>query len=428
MKKTNVLIFPAGEVNSVELHDALSHNVNIEVFGCSSEDRHGGFVFKNYMSGLPNIAEEAFIEKFNFLLNKWQIDFIFPTHDTVALFLVENQNKISAKVISADLRTAEICRDKKKTYAVFTDCGFCPVLYDGFTTFPVFIKPRNGQGGKGAKLIRDTDDIPADFSKHNYLICEYLPGEEFTVDCLTDSSGKLAACLPRLRKRMLAGICVNGEPAELTDEIREMAEGINSRLGLLGSWSLQIKGDKNGKLKLLEISARCAGSMCLTRARGVNLPLLSVYVAQGKQVSVFENRFKLKMDRTLISRYQLDCEIRRVYMDYDDTLVEGEYVCVPAIKFVYQCRNRGIKIILLTRHETDHDDTVEENMLSHSITPKLFHQIIKLEGFQKKKDYIRPDGSIFIDNSYQERKEVHDAFEIPVFDVEGIEVLDDWRC
>ncbi|MCI9101199.1 MAG: carbamoylphosphate synthase large subunit short form, partial [Lachnospiraceae bacterium] len=87
-----------------------------------------------------------------------------------------------------------------------------------------------------------------------------------------------------------------------------------------------------------------------------------------------------------------------------------------------------IKIILLTRHETDHDDTVEENMLSHSITPKLFHQIIKLEGFQKKKDYIRPDGSIFIDNSYQERKEVHDAFEIPVFDVEGIEVLDDWRC
>ncbi len=106
MKKTNVLIFPAGEVNAVELHDALSYNVNIEVFGCSFEDRHGRFVFKNYMSGLPNIAEEAFIKKFNSLFNKWQIDFIFPTHDTVALFLVENQNKISAKVISADLRPA----------------------------------------------------------------------------------------------------------------------------------------------------------------------------------------------------------------------------------------------------------------------------------------------------------------------------------
>ena len=41
MNKIKVLVFPAGEINSVELHDALSHNVNIEVFGCSSVDRHG---------------------------------------------------------------------------------------------------------------------------------------------------------------------------------------------------------------------------------------------------------------------------------------------------------------------------------------------------------------------------------------------------
>ena len=53
MGKTNVLVFPAGEINSVELHDALSHNVNIEVFGCSSEERHGGFVFKNYRGNIP---------------------------------------------------------------------------------------------------------------------------------------------------------------------------------------------------------------------------------------------------------------------------------------------------------------------------------------------------------------------------------------
>ena len=55
MKKTNVLVFPAGEINSVELHDALSHNVNIEVFGCSSFDRHGSYIFKNYKSGLPSM-------------------------------------------------------------------------------------------------------------------------------------------------------------------------------------------------------------------------------------------------------------------------------------------------------------------------------------------------------------------------------------
>ena len=98
MSKTNVLIFPAGEINSVELHDALSHNVNINVFGCSSADRHGGYLFKNYKSGLPNIFEENFINKFNELINEWNIDYIFPTHDTVALFLVNNQQFINAKM------------------------------------------------------------------------------------------------------------------------------------------------------------------------------------------------------------------------------------------------------------------------------------------------------------------------------------------
>lgn len=48
MSKVNVLVFPAGKNNSIELHNALSHNVNIEVFGTSSIERHGRYVFKNY--------------------------------------------------------------------------------------------------------------------------------------------------------------------------------------------------------------------------------------------------------------------------------------------------------------------------------------------------------------------------------------------
>ena len=54
MNKTiNVLVFPAGEVNSIEIHDALSTCVNVKVIGASSVDRHGPYVFENYISGLP---------------------------------------------------------------------------------------------------------------------------------------------------------------------------------------------------------------------------------------------------------------------------------------------------------------------------------------------------------------------------------------
>lgn len=87
MVKKNVLIIPAGENSSVELHNAICHNVNFNVFGCSSIDRHGSYIFKNYLCGLPKISESNFIVEFNKLIDEWKIDYVFPTHDSVALFL-----------------------------------------------------------------------------------------------------------------------------------------------------------------------------------------------------------------------------------------------------------------------------------------------------------------------------------------------------
>ena len=118
-KKIGVLVFPAGEINSVELHDALATCVNIELYGASSIDKHGEYVFKNYISGLPMISEENFFDEFNKIIEENNIDVVFPTHDTVADFFAENKDRIKANIIVADRWTAKVCRDKKKTYEVF---------------------------------------------------------------------------------------------------------------------------------------------------------------------------------------------------------------------------------------------------------------------------------------------------------------------
>ena len=425
--KTNVLIFPAGEINSVELHDALSHNVNIEVFGASSIERHGAYVFRNYRGGLPFISDRDFIKDFNNLVEEWKIDLVFPTHDTVALFLAEHRDDIKAKIIVASYDTALICRDKRKTYDLFADCKFCPKQYEFFEEFPVFIKPREGQGAQGAYLINSLDDVPNNIDLNEYTISEYLPGQELTVDCLTDSKGNLCACLPRVRQRLLAGVCVAGETMNATNELFMIGKTINSRLNFMGLWYFQLKKDINGCYKLLEIATRCAGTMCLSRARGVNLPLLSVYVALGKDICVFENPYSVVMDRTLISRYKVDYEYDKVYVDYDDTLIEGDKVCLPVIRFLYQCRNQGKKIVLITRHEIDHKDSVERSLDEHSISRNLFDDVIMLSIAESKANYIDGEKAIFVDNAYTERKQVYEKLRIPVFDVEGIEVLIDWR-
>ena len=312
MARINVLVFPAGEINSIELHDALATCVNINLFGASSKDRHGGYVFENYTSNLPLITDPYFFDQFNEYLTNNSIDVIFPTHDTVALFLVTNAKKIKAKIIAADEKTSLICRDKKLMYESFLNTSFSPRIFskdlvlklENLDKNPVFIKPREGQGSVGARLISFLKDFPKNLDE--YVVCEYLPGEECTVDCLTDAKGDLKVISPRSRERMLGGICMAGRPLELTKEIQSIAETINKRLSFLGLWFFQLKKDVYGKWKLLEISTRCAGTMCLTRARGYNLPLLSVYVTMGYDVNPILNPYKIIMDRALISRYKID--------------------------------------------------------------------------------------------------------------------------
>lgn len=427
MRKTNVLIFPAGEINSVELHDSLSNNVNIRVFGASSVDRHGKYIFENYRSNIPNISEENFLEKFNDLIREWKIDYIFPTHDTVALFFAKNQVRLEAKAIVCEYNTALICRDKKRTYDLFRDEMFCPQIFEEVNKYPVFIKPREGQGAKGTKFVEQEADMPTEMQDDKYVVMEYLPGEELTVDCLTDAKGHLCAVLPRSRERLLAGVCTAGRTRDLTPEIFQIADVINDKLDFFGLWYFQIKKDINGKYKLLEISARCPGTMCLSRARGINLPLLSVYVAMGRDITIFNNPYTVQVDRALVSRYLIDYEYQHVFIDYDDTIVGENGVIVSVVSFLYQCRKKGKHIHLLTRHNLYHEDCVNDNMKKNAICADLFDEIIELTEEQNKFDYVTSKDAIFIDNSYEERKMVHEKRGIPVFDVEGIEILFDWR-
>ena len=49
----------------------------------------------------------------------------------------------------------------------------------------------------------------------------------------------------------------------VTAEIREIADEINRRLRFRGLWFFQVKQAADGRFKLMEISTRCAGTMCL---------------------------------------------------------------------------------------------------------------------------------------------------------------------
>lgn len=425
--KKRVAVFPAGSEIGLEINNALKYSTHFEVYGLSSVPCHASYVFSKYIEGVPFYTKDNFIDELNRILDENKIDFIYPAYDDVQLYLTRVQEQLHAKVVTSELKTVEICRSKEATYEYFKDCSFIPGHYstiDEIPAFPVFVKPDVGQGSQGARLIENRREL--EFAREenpDIIICEYLPGEEFTMDCLTDSEGKLRVCRMRNRKRIRNGISVSSERLPVPAEILEIAEEINRRMNFCGAWFFQMKRNTKGEFRMLEIAPRIAGTMGMSRNTGVNYPLLTLFCQMGIPVSIIENEYKITVDRALISRYQTDIRYDTVYVDLDDTLFVNGRVNTTLMQFLYQTVNQGKRRVLITKHLK----VVSETLAKGKIAETLFDEIIRLKPEQEKSEFITEKEAIFIDDSFSERLRVAEVCQIPVFDCSEVEALIDWR-
>jgi len=199
--------------------------------------------------------------------------------------------------------------------------------------FPLFLKPDVGQGSKGTKKVETKEELINNLKK-DHLILEYLPGEEYTVDCFTNFKGDLLYCSGRSRSRILNGISVNCKEV-IDNEFIELAKKINEKLEMNGAWFFQLKRRNNGELVLMEIATRIAGTMEFQRGYGVNLALLSLYNALEINVSIIKNNYNLEFDRALAGKFKIDIDYDTVYIDFDDTIIINQKVNDNAIAFLY---------------------------------------------------------------------------------------------
>lgn len=416
-----VLVFPAGTEIGLEIREALRYCKEIELFGAGQVgSNHGPFAFSRYHV-VPTIYEPNWLEALNSLVQSEKIDFIFPAHDDVIVSLSREQMRIGARIVSSPAATCETTRSKSATYRLLAGHVRVPRLYASVETvseWPVFAKPDRGQGSQGVVLLATAAAAHAALlERPDRILCEFLPGSEYTVDCLSDRDEGLLYCSARERIRTRNGISVNSRPVDLP-EVRAMAMAIARELPLHGAWFFQLKRAVNGDLVLLEVAPRIAGSMAVNRVKGVNFPLLSIYENLRVTLGLLVLSTEVEVDRALRNRYRHDLSFRNVYVDLDDTLLLRDQVNVDLVRFIFQCHNRGIPVRLITRHAGD----LQSKLTMHRLIG-IFDEIIHVSGDGKKSEFIQAPDAIFIDDSYSERKNVSDALGIPVFDCSMVELL-----
>lgn len=419
-RKTRVLVFPCGAENAAEIHQALRYSIHVELYGASSVDDHGRFRYQNYVGGLPNISSPDFDARFAALIAELGIEVVFATHDTVLDYLAPRAPGMGFFLVNGDPDAAAVARRKSSTYALFGDCEWVPSVYADVAAvadWPVVVKPDLGQGGQGVTIATSPAAAEAALAAvRDPLLVEYLPGEEITVDCFTDRRGRLLWVGPRSRERVRAGITMRSTLLDPDPVVQKIAGDVNARLKLRGPWFFQLKRGAAEQWKLLEICCRPAGTMAAQRARGINLPLMAVQDYLGRDLLVLpEPRVRL-IDRNIATRAELDYDFDTVFVDLDDTLIIDGKVTPLVAQFLYQMRNEGKQIVLITRHEYDCAATLGGACLSAA----LFSRIVHITDGSPKSDYITGN-AIFIDNHFPERLRVSRDLGIPVFDVDSLE-------
>lgn len=424
--RTNVMIFGGGGYNAIQIYFSLKHSLRFHPIMAGSYDNHSTYISNDAIIDLPFTREDNFVEKLNQCIEENQIKFVIPTHDSAALTLMENQEAIHAVVVCSCVETTRLCRYKSLTYEALKGLDFVPDVYTyDAPVFPLFAKDDVGQGGRNTHIVRTQDELEKlKMDSIDYILCEYLPGREVTMDCFTDRYGKLRFCQPRYRERLMNGITARTSNADMTEELRHIAEDVSERIRFRGYWFIQCKEDKGGKWKLMEISTRFSGTFDLSKSMDVNLPLLALCDFSDMDVDFLPNKCRVSLDKTYIDRYKIDFPYQRVYLDFDDTLVfQREKYNTEAMRFVYQCLNKGIKIVLITKHAYDIHETMKELRLSEDI----FDEIIEVPLERSKWEFMDHDiPSILIDNAYSERKQVKEKLGMPAFDVSNFDCLIDW--
>jgi carbamoyl-phosphate synthase large subunit len=297
----------------------------------------GRYLNDNFIA-IPKAGDDSFIEKVMDICKSRKINVILPLVTKELFPFSKNIRSFGSSGISIIVSSEEAiatANNKSECYRFLQKNGIDVPSFFIVRTVEEFIhaasalghpqlsfcfKPSISNGSRGVRIVDDSFDESFHlFHEKPYnlhisyahalsilsskpfpelLVSDYLPGPEFSIDCLANN-GRAIAVVPRLRKKTINGISVQGE--FINDEaIITYCRKIIECIGLHGNIGLQVKMSKENKPLLLEINPRVQGTIVAALGAGVNLPVLAVRQACGLPIDEKDLRINWG---TAFSRY-----------------------------------------------------------------------------------------------------------------------------
>ena len=313
----------AGAPGAAGILHCLKQNPLFNITVADANPEATGKYLNTNFETIPFANDSNFVEAILSVCRRKNIHAVLPlvTKELIPLSQRSNEFELAgAKLLLSPASSLEIANNKSRLYEFLQWRGIAVPAFKvietidqfktaveelGYPQKPICFKPSVSNGSRGFRIISENINETDLLFNHKptsaylnfneairilsagafpeLLVSEYLSGEEYSVDCLANH-GESILIVPRLRKKMINGITVEGEFVK-EETIIESCRQIIKELRLHGNIGIQLKGSATGQFLLLEINPRVQGTISAALGAGVNLPVLAVKQELGLPIS-----------------------------------------------------------------------------------------------------------------------------------------------
>lgn len=295
---TKILLSAVGGSVSISFINHLKEK-GYFVIGMDINDNIPAKYFCDEFVKAPNVDSDDYLS----FLQNIDFDLFFPWLDEEHIkFALMKENPLyqnmKERIITSDPETILSVTDKRKLYkkAVLENINVSPETFN----VPAFVRKNFSRGSKNAYVEYKQEKLDL-LDTDSFIAQEVLHGEEYTVDVLTDLYGNFIYAVPRKRIKF-SNVSLVGE-VDMNENIISFAKKIVSLFNFRGPINIQLIIE-NGKMFLVEINPRIAGSSILSVKAGFDIlsETVSLFMTGSCNTS-FNIIDKLKMYRYITEKY-----------------------------------------------------------------------------------------------------------------------------
>jgi carbamoyl-phosphate synthase large subunit len=268
----------------------------------------------------PRRDDPAYVDFLQKIIAREEVDIVWPNpteEQEIWHTWGERLRRPGVRTILPPLQAVAIFSSKADTYRLAASLGLRTPNFVkvacwqeleqaargfGYPYRPVIFRRIRGKGGIGLRVLRDPPftardlfelppsgmDVSLDMLQGilqegpwpECIVCEYLPGIEYDVDCFAHC-GCVEVAIPRRNDRMWGGTSARSETVDRPDLV-EISSTLLEAVGWEWIASVSWKEDIDGQPVLIEVNPRMPASINLAWKAGCNLPLAALQVALGR--------------------------------------------------------------------------------------------------------------------------------------------------